>query len=234
MSFEDRLLHELHAHAERPARTRSSRRPLLGAAVALAAAASAAIAFLPGSTQAPASAAQIIRAVQQADDVVIHANQITHGADGVDYRSEMWFGPQGFRTLEYDAQGKPVLDTAQRGGDYRQVDLAAGTYTQTTVPEAKPYDIAAQFRKSNFTLIGRERMDGHDVLHLRDDEPGMGREVWVDAHRYLPLRMVENLARIDYEWLPDDASTAKLLWPDLSDGVRRVEAPPVKEKKKVR
>jgi hypothetical protein len=232
MSFEDRLLRELHAHAARP-RTRS-RRPLLGAAVALAAAASAAVALLPGSSQAPASAAQILRAVRQADDVVIHATQVTHGADGVDYRSEMWFGPQGFRTLEYDAQGKPVLDTAQRGTDYRQVDLVAGSYTQTTGPEAKPYDFAAQFRKGNFTLIGRERIDGHDVLHLRDDEPGMGREVWVDAHRYLPLRMVENLARIDYEWLPDDASTAKLLWPDLPDGVRRVQAPPAKEKKAVR
>jgi hypothetical protein len=232
MSFEDRLLTELHAHAARP-RTRS-RRPLLGAAVALAAAATAAVALLPGSSQAPASAAQIRRAVQQADDVVIHATEVTHGADGVDYRSEMWFGPDGNRFLEYDGQGKPVLDTAQRGSDYRQIDLVAGTYTQTTGPPAKPYDFAAQFRNGDLTLIGHDRIDGHDALHLRDDEPGMGREIWVDAHRYLPLRMVENLARIDYEWLPDDARTAKLLWPDLPPALRQVQAPPAKEKKAVR
>lgn len=57
----------------------------------------------------------------------------------------------------------------------------------------------------------------------------MDREIWVDAHRYLPLRMVEKLARIDYEWLPYDE---KLLWPDLPPGLRRVEAPPAKEKDK--
>ena len=228
MSFEDRLLTELHAHAARPGRR--SRRPLLGAAVALAAA-NPAIALLPGSS--PASAARIRRAVQQADDVVIHATEVTHGADGVDYRSEMWFGPGGHRFLEYDAQGKPVLDTSQRGGDSRQIDLVAGTYTQTSVPPAKPYDFAAQFRNGDLTLIGRERIDGHDALHLRDDEPGMGREIWVDAHRYLPLRVVENLARIDYEWLPDDARTAKLLWPDLPPGLRQVQAPPAKGRKAV-
>jgi hypothetical protein len=59
-------------------------------------------------------------------------------------------------------------------------------------------------------------------------------EIWVDAHRYLPLRMVENLARIDDEWLPDDARTAKLLWPDLPPGLRQVQAPPAKGRKAVR
>ena len=59
----------------------------------------------------------------------------------------------------------------------------------------------------------------------------MGREIWVDANRYLPLRMVEKLSRIDYEWLPYDE---KLLWPAAPEGARLVAAPAVKEKKPVR
>jgi hypothetical protein len=59
----------------------------------------------------------------------------------------------------------------------------------------------------------------------------MDREIWVDAQRYLPLRLVEKFARIDYEWLPYDR---KLLWPDPPAGARRVAAPAVKERKPVR
>jgi len=177
-------------------------------------------------------------AMAKAHDVIIHADQTTWAhEDRSDRgtRSEMWSDAAGFgfRDIEYGADGHKVVDAGSMAGtegttQHRSVDIGSRTVTEwstPTPPNRGGETLIGDLRDAR--PVGTETIDGVTTTHLLDGEPGMNREIWVDASSLLPVRMTAHgtwgAYRIDYDWLArTDANRAQLL-PVAPDGYRVVQ-----------
>jgi hypothetical protein len=172
-----------------------------------------------------ASASEVSKRVVQslaATDVVLHAVQVTHGADGRDYRSEMWFDeadPYAFRQLEWDGSSAAIDSSTRLSGDQLETitwDIAAGSATRTRIPDpsgtgepgqSQSERLRSAFEGGKLELLGTPTLDGRKTYLLADpSEPSVARRIWVDAKTFLPVRMTAgpdaSSYDMHYEWLP--------------------------------
>lgn len=179
-------------------------------------------------------------AMTSASDYILEAKQVDHAASGASDTSAFWQDqgdPALFRTEEYNASGQSVLgQSAYRhdGGlviwaiDYRKREWAevpgkpgaATGISQTQV-------VVNDLRQGHDTVLGTDTVNGRPALHLGNDEPGMGREVWVDPSTYLLIRMTEHgsfgSTELDYTWIPtSDPNAAGLFLPHVPAGFTKV------------
>jgi hypothetical protein len=82
-------------------------------------------------------------------------------------------------------------------------------------------------RQGHDTVLGTDTINGRPALHLGNDEPGMGREFWVDPSTYLLIRMTEHgwfgSTELDYTWIAkSDPNAAGLFLPQVPAGFTKV------------
>jgi hypothetical protein len=79
------------------------------------------------------------------------------------------------------------------------------------ITDGDPAGLRAQLREGILSIVGQDRVDGRDAVHLRlNPDPGttalVGMDIWVDAQSFLPLKVtghkMDTQLDIAYEWLP--------------------------------
>jgi hypothetical protein len=225
---------DIHAPANlaatvRRRHTRRARALMTITAVPVAAAAVAVVAIVAAPTQPnPRNAAYVadhtLAALDAAADRVAHIQGAIGGQT-----LEQWRDPTGsrWRVDEIGPDGKPrraMLVTGPDDGtrtvltvDY--TDRAWWTYRldQPEVPSDVswiamsdgPEDIQDTLRRLSLHLVGTERVDGQDTIHLGGPKPtgrGIAVDIWVDATTYLPVRIAfvspDLSVTSRYTWLP--------------------------------
>jgi hypothetical protein len=179
-------------------------------------------------------------AMNSASDYILKANQVDHFSTGVSDPSASWQDegdPTLFRTEAYGASGQPILDeaTCRQGGalvrwaiDYRKREWAE-VPDRSTVPvtTSQTQVVINDLRQGHDEVLGTDTVNGRPALHLGNDEPGMGREIWVDPSTYLLIRMTDHgsfgSTELDYTWIPkSDPNADGLFAPQVPAGFTKV------------
>lgn len=184
-------------------------------------------------------------ALNSASDYILEADEIQKTSTGLTDESLSW-----------QDQGEPFQFRTQDGGPSAQPELVESTYVQDGTPIQRAIDyrkrewaevsghpggpvpisqtqvVVQDLKEGHDTVLGTDTIDGKPALHLSNDEPGMGREIWVDPSTYLLIRMTEHgsfgTAELDYTWIPrSDPSAAGLFIPQAPPGFTKV--PKIKE-----
>jgi hypothetical protein len=204
--------------------------------------------------------ARISRALTDVGTKVMHIRMgITVG--GESSRNELWRDPVSgaMRATGPKVPGNPRIDIAvERDGDLQTTTTVdhdrrvwyRDTFDLSTIPDRgeggdkrsgplsdfSPDGLRTSLARGEWTLVGRERLDGRQTLHLRvtDVEAGGEYDIWVDAGSYVlvrrvvtqpddpPLHLVE-----DYEYLPrTGAVLAELKMRAVPRGYKQLERPP--------
>jgi hypothetical protein len=166
-------------------------------------------------------------AVNSASDYVLEAQEIQRSTSGEQLGglSISWQDqgdPELSRIEEDGTSGQPLLDESMyrkdgtvfdRAIDYRQREWAEVVHRSKVPMPSQTQGIVQDIQEGHDRVLGTDTINGRLALHLGNDEPGMGREIWVDPSTYLPIRMTEHgsfgTAVLDYTWIPkSDPSTA--------------------------
>ncbi len=185
-------------------------------------------------------------AVNSASDYVLEAQEIQRSSSGEQLGGlSVWWQDQGdpelFRNEQYGMSGQPLIEESKyrkdgsvfdRAIDYRQREWAeVMSRSNVPAPISQTEGIVQDLQKGHDRVLGTDTINGKLALHLGNDEPGMGREIWVDPSTYLPIRMTEHgsfgTAVLDYTWIPkSDPSTAGIFLPQPPPGF--VQVPKIK------
>lgn len=178
-------------------------------------------------------------AMNSASDYILKASQADHFTTGSD-TSAYWQDegdPSLFRNEEYGASGQPILDDATyRQGDalvrwaidYRKRQWAeVPDGSNATEPISQTQVVINDLRQGHDKVLGTDTINGRPALHLGNDEPGMGREIWVDPSTYLLIRMTEHgsfgSTELDYTWIPkSDPNADAVFAPQVPPGFTKV------------
>lgn len=184
------------------------------------------------------------QALSDASDYLLQSKELTHSY-GKTYPSVLWLDEtdrHNFHNQEFDPKGNLVLESFvfDDGGQVTstEVDYIAHQYTQGPAPVLKKgvgtttggndaTIIAQELRQGHDKIQGVTTIDGRTVLWLSNDEPGMGRQIWVDASTYLPVRMTAQGSwgsyQIDYTWIPRTAASVTATFaPHVPPGYTKV------------
>ncbi|GIF69550.1 hypothetical protein Ais01nite_75850 [Asanoa ishikariensis] len=235
----------LVAHAARQHRRR--RRRSLTTVGAVAAVAIAVTATLGQTSRQPEmlSVAAITKQASAAlaGDDIEHSVWTATYADGVPMSQECWRDPvttdRHCRTLT----PQPGARNSETWRDVEKEPSGAITWLHTNVdhtdrtwttrlmrfPEGdslpETQDPRSLLESGLFHLVGAEVIDGNDTLHIRRESPGATDDIWVDAETFHLVRTVresDGREQLDYDWLPRDAASLRLLEPVVPEGyVRR-------------
>jgi hypothetical protein len=203
--------------------------------------------------------ARISQALTGVERKVLHIRmRVT--VDGERSSNELWRDPVSgaMRATGPKVPGNPRIDIAvRRDGDLQTTTTVdhdrrvwyRDTFDISTLPDRgegggkgsgplsdfSPDGLRASLARGEWTLAGRERLDGRQTLHLRVTGAEGAYDVWVDAESYVlvrrvvarpdgpPLRLVE-----DYEYLPRTAVVlAELEQRTVPAGYERLERQPV-------
>jgi hypothetical protein len=220
------------AAAVRRRHTRRARTLMTMTAVPIAAAAVAVVAVVAAPTQptqpnlrnAAYVADHAVAALDAASDRVAHIR----GAIG-ERTLEQWRDPAGsrWRADETGPDGKPrramlvtgpddgtrtvlVVDYAERAWWTYRLDQPEepGEVWRHAASDG-PVDIQNLLRRLSLHVVGTERVDGQDTVHLGGPKPtgeGIAIDIWVDAATYLPVRIAfvspDLSVTSRYTWLP--------------------------------
>jgi dipeptidyl aminopeptidase/acylaminoacyl peptidase len=148
-------------------------------------------------------------------DVAVRFDGDTQTSTIVDHEHRRWW-----------VETVPVVDVPRDGGD--------DANKRTPLGDFSPDGLRAALRRGDWTLVGEERLDGRDTVHLRitDRATYGGYDLWVDAGTFVLVRRVvedaDQALRLveDYEYLPRTAAVlAGVRAPAVPEGFRQV-APP--------
>ena len=125
------------------------------------------------------------------------------------------------------------LGSGQTGCGYGQHDTRPGTWSRFTaqVPAStdvgvyggfNPATLARGIARGVWRVVGRTQLDGHQAIELRstgrsiDHRRPLQGLLWIDAHTYLPIRMVTGSAStgigvLEFRFLPPTAANLALL-----------------------
>lgn len=171
-------------------------------------------------------------ALSSAQNYILRASEKqTNAATGGTYRSVSWSNEGNscdFRTAEYGPSGPLEVDGlyyVSRGNvvgytiDYIHRQYNAGKRRvvipakraggipgprQCSASRNDATGIAGDLANGTDQLLGLTTINGHPVLHLSNNEPGMRRQIWIDPTTYLPVQMTAHGSwgsyRISYTW----------------------------------
>jgi hypothetical protein len=196
--------------------------------------------------------ARVSRALADVERLVLHVDsRVTLG--GRTARSDLWLDPVSgrFRKDGDRLPGAPRSDELweTRGGEQvvTHVDHDDRTWWRDVVVDVsagepateRPRDLSADglrdaLRRGDFAIVGRERVDGRETVHLRltGRPAGHDYDLWVDAGTFVPVRKVwvnpdGTPLRVQEDYAYQRRSTTVLAALELAvpAGYRRVPAP---------
>jgi hypothetical protein len=125
------------------------------------------------------------------------------------------------------------LGSGQTGCGYQQHETQPGTWSRFTAQVSlstdvgvdggfNPATLARGIAQGVWRVVGRTQLDGHQAIELRstgrsiDHRQPLQGLLWIDAHTYLPIRMVTGTAStgmgvLEFRFLPPTAASLALL-----------------------